>query len=157
MTDEPFIALYASAADGVLCFDRTNGFKLWRVGAWVRHRGGMRAHWRDVAAGRTVIVHSLEFRPYAAFGIERDSQGALIGRVPLAMAFGIAASGPVDERYLRRCFSPHEAERIMDGLHLLICEMQREPPPPYITPGDSIYHETRRAIVGRTPDALVIR
>lgn len=148
----PFRALWTVDPWGVLCFDLTAGFRLWRATDWLRHRGGMRAHYADLAATRTIVVDHLEFRPNARPGLDHDELGRVIARVSLAMAFGIAASAPVDDRYLRRCFTRDEAARIMDALGALAGELRREPLPPSEATAD-----VNAAIIARTSDAIAIR
>ena len=118
----------------------------------MRHRGGMRAHYDDLATTRTIVVDHLEFSPNAQPGLGFDELGRLTARVTLAMAFGIAASAPVDDRYLHRCFTRDEAARIMDALGALAGELMREP-----LPSSEATADLNAATVYRTDDVLVIR
>lgn len=149
-----FRALWTVEPWGVLCFDLTNGFRLWRATDWLRHRGGMRAHYADLAATRTIVVDHLEFVPNAQPGLGYDELGRLTARVALAMAFGVTFSRDegVDEPYLRRCFSRDDAARIMDAVHALARELLRDPLPPCEGTAD-----VHAATLHRTDDVLVIR
>lgn len=150
----PFRALWTVEPWGVLCFDLTNGFRLWRANDWLRHRGGMRAHYADLAATRTIVVDHLEFVPNARPGLGHDVLGRLTARVTLAMAFGITASRDeaVDERYLRRCFSRDEAARIMNALGALAAKVMRNP----LSPSEATA-DMNAATVYLSDDLLVIR
>lgn len=148
----PFRALWTVEPWGVLAFDPTNGFQLWRATEWLRHRGGMRAHYADLAAARTIVVDHLEFQPHARPGLDHDELGRSIARISLTMAFGMAASEPVDDRYLQRCFSRDDAARIMDALNALAHELARDPLPP-----SGLTADFNAAMIARTSDALIIR
>lgn len=152
MPQLPFRALWTVEPWGVFAFDPTSGFRLWRANDWLRHRGGMRAHYEDLAVGRTIFVDHLKFAPNARPGIGYDAFGRRIAHVTLAMAFGIAVSGTVNERYLRRCFGRDEAMRIIDALGALAGELMREPIPPSRATAD-----LTTATVHRCHDRLVIR
>jgi hypothetical protein len=128
----PFRALWSIDPWGVLCFDLANGFRLWRATDWLRHRGGMRVHYDDLATTRTIMVDHLEFVPNARPGLDHDALGRRTARVTLAMALGIAFSRDegVDQRYLRRCFSSDEAQKIMNAVHAFARELKHDPLPP---------------------------
>jgi hypothetical protein len=150
----PFRALWSIEPWGVLCFDSTDGFRLWRATDWLRHRGGMRAHYDDLATTRTVIVDHLEFVPNARPGLDYDGLGRRFARVTLAMAVGIAFSRDegADEPYLRRCFSRDTAERVMDALHALERELKHNPSLPCKSTAD-----LRVATIIRTDNVIVIQ
>jgi hypothetical protein len=150
----PFRALFSIEPFGVLCFDPTNGFQLWSARAWLRHRGGMRAHYDDINSNRTIVVDHLEFAPRARPGLGCDELGRCTPHVTLAMACGIAFSRDegLDDRYLQRCFSRYEADQIMNALFALAGELSGAP-----LPFSEATADLSDAVVHRTDDVLVIR
>lgn len=88
----------------------------------------MRAHYADVAERRTIIVDHLEYVPTKQPGLGIDELGRQIATVNQAMVFAITfcRDDGVDERYLERCFSRSEIERIIRGIDDIIRVMGRE-------------------------------
>lgn len=154
MTLLPFRALWTVDPWGVLAFDATDGFRLWRASDWLRHRGGMRAHYADLAAGRTIVVDHLEFVPSKPPGLDQDELGRRVARVSLAMAIGIAFSrdAGLDQQHLCRCFTRDEAERVMNALEALAHVIRHDSSPPSEATAD-----VRAATVHRTNDVVVIQ
>lgn len=100
------------------------------------------------------MVDHLEFKPHARPGFDYDELGRRFACVTLAMAMGISFSRDeaVDERYLRRCFSRDDAERIMDEVHALANELMRDPLPPC-----KIAADLRATTIHRTDDVISIQ
>jgi hypothetical protein len=151
----PFRALWTTEPWGVMSFDLDNGFRLWRGREWLRHRGGMRSHYGDIASSRTIMVDHLEFCPESSPGIGADVLGRRIGLVTLAMVVGIVTSRDdqgVDHSYLSRCFARSEAELIMAALGAFAAELNNSS----LAPSEENAY-TKSAIVYRKGRRLVIR
>lgn len=115
----PFRAFWAAQPWGVLCFE-TDSFRLFTGRQWLRHRGGISAHYADLAAGRTQMVDQIHFDAWHPPGLARDEIGRLVAKIDFQIALAIFASADwVDERYLGRCFDRLDAQRMGDAMHVL--------------------------------------
>jgi hypothetical protein len=154
MTPLPFRAFLTVEPSGVMSFDSIHGFRLWRVTDWLKHRGGMRIHYGDLAAQRTIVVDHLEFLPAQTPGLDYDVLGRRIARVSLAMALGIAFTNDIggNGRLLYRCFPRDEANRMLDALHALARSMRGEP-----QESDEASSDLQAATVYRDAGVIVLR
>jgi hypothetical protein len=86
---DDFGAIHIIEPHGVVALNgRTDEIRIFSWRQWLRERGGIRQHYRDLASGRTVNMDHLEFcELYDRPGLFHDELGRSAIRVPAGAIF----------------------------------------------------------------------